>query len=243
MRINSILVTENKNQYFYDYQYDEINNEYHYYICKYDSSTGKTSIIDEPADTSLVFIDEIDGNIYFQGSTGIGIYDEATNEKELLYQGYAGNVSYDEQFFYFRDDEQYLHRIRIGETQAQKISDLPIRYYCITDNYIYYKTYETNIIGQYNDGSNADMESQKIYRMNKDGSHVQLIWEFQGESSLLNCDYFFVIGNYIYSNFLYWNESEKRFIESQNAGDNGGNIYLMRVDIENQELYFFNLTE
>ena len=79
--------------------------------------------------------------------------------------------------------------------------------------------------------------------MNKDGTSPELVWEFTGALSCMNVDNFAVLGDYIYSKFYYWDDAQKHYIESQNAGDNGGNIYLMRVDIENQELYFFNLTE
>ena len=243
LRINNPVITDDGWFYYYDCLYDDDKKDYQYFIRKYSLKTGEDKIVLEPDDFSTTLIDEIDGELYYLDGIGLGTFDPETGEKTQLYDGFAGNAGYDDEYFYFRDRDNCLYRLPIGSAEAERLTDFGVEQYYITDKYLYYKKQETNIIGYYEDGTPADIGSQQIWRMNKDGTSPELVWEFTGALSCMNVDNFAVLGDYIYSKFYYWDDAQKHYIESQNAGDNGGNIYLMRVDIENQELYFFNLTE
>jgi hypothetical protein len=242
MKVGEVLVSNDGIQYYYDVQYNAEKDEYRYLICRYDPNTKKTDVLAELKDPTMVLIDKIDGNLYYIDGIGLGVFDEETGDTVQQYQGYAGNVSHDAEYFYFRDQENLLYRLPIGGSVAEPLTDFPVRYYYLTDRYIYYKIVETVIVGQYANGADADIGSQKIYRMNKDGSGNELVWAFTDGLARMNCDYFVVEGSYLYSKFFWWDEERQYFLESQNSGDNGGHCYLIRIDLNRQNVHFIDMT-
>ena len=241
MFVGEVLLTSDGYQYYYDLQYDEVKDQYHYYICRYSLDSGKTDVLAEPEDGNTVLVDKIDGVLYYLDGIGFGIYHENTGEKEQTYKGYVENAGHDGEYFYFRDEKEYLYRMPIGSSTAEQLTDFPVRYYYLTDQYIYYRIREKVIIGKYEDGSDADIESQKVFRMNKDGTGQEVVWEFKDELNNMNCDYFVVLGNYLYSKFYYWDDSIKNFVEYQNIDENG-NAYLLRIDLINKKTFFIDIT-
>lgn len=242
IRLNGVFVDSDGNQYYYDPQYDEKTYKYFYNLCKYSPSNELTEVLQTFQENDIIpmFIDKIKGRLYYLDGIGIGIYHEDTNEREEIYSGYAIDVSHDNEFFYFLDYNSQLYRIPIDDgSAAEKLTDFSVCYYYLTDNYIYYKIEESVIVGSYENGDDADIESQKIYRMRKDGSEKELVWEFNNELSLMNCNYFIVDGNYLYAFFFYWDDMGQIFIDS--TKDIDGKSYIIRIDLNAKEYYFIDL--
>ncbi len=242
LRMGEVLITSDGQQYYYDCIYQPECDSYAYNICKYDPSTGATTTLGEPEDANTVLIDKIDGVLYYLDGIGLGIYNEADGTKTELYHGFAGNVGHDDTYFYFRDNNNLLYRIPIGESKAEQLTDFPVRYYYITDKYIYFKIEESVILSSSLTDKTYDIGSQTIYRMAKDGSGKETVFEFNDRLAAMNCDYFVVLENYIYSKFYYWDVQTGNVIESNTKSQLGGNAYLIRIDLTTKDVYFIDMT-
>ena len=242
LRMGEVLITSDGQQYYYDCIYKPESDSYIYNICKYDPSTNKTIILGEPQDANTVLIDKIDTVLYYLDGIGLGIYDESNGTKKELYHGFAGNVGHDDTYFYFRNEDDFLYRLPIGGNVAEKLTDFPVRYYYITEDYIYYKIDESVALTYSPTNKSFDIGSQTIYRMSKDGDFQEAIFKFDNQLSTMNCDYFVVLGNYIYSKFYYWDGPTDTVVESHNRSLLNGNSYLIRIDLTTKEVYFINMT-
>lgn len=242
LRMGEILITSDGQQYYYDCIYIPKSDSYIYNICKYDPSTNKTTILGEPEDAKTVLIDKIDDVLYYLDGIGLGIYEESDGTKKELYHGYAGNAGHDDTYFYFRDNDSYLYRLPIGTSSAEKLTDFPVRYYYITADSIYYKLAESVVLKSAQSDKEFDIGSQTIYRMSKDGALHEAVFQFDGPLSTMNCDYFVVLGNYIYSNFYYWDDPSGTVVESHNKSPINGKTYLIRIDVTTKEVYFMDMT-
>lgn len=242
LRMGEVLITSDGQQYYYDCIYEPESDSYIYNICKYDPSTNATTILGEPKDANTVLIDKIDDVLYYLDGIGLGIYDESNSTKTELYHGFAGNVGHDDTYFYFRDKDDFLYRLPIGGDDAEKLTDFPVRYYYITEEYIYYKIEESVILTSSLTDKEFDIGSQTIFRMTKDGKSREVIFKFDDKLSTMNCDYFVVFGNYIYSKFYYWDAQTGTVIESHKKSLLNGNAYLIRIDLTTKEVYFIDMT-
>ena len=78
--------------------------------------------------------------------------------------------------------------------------------------------------------------------MSKNGNFQEAIFKFDNQLSTMNCDYFVVLGNYIYSKFYYWDGPTDTVVESHKKSLLNGNAYLIRIDLTTKDVYFINMT-
>ena len=217
---------------------------------RYTYSDKKTTQLCKPDSSAMIFLDEIDGQIYYVEGNEIGVFDGVTGEKTSIYKSTdglnIGDISNDGEYFYFMKykgnfDSGDLYKMKIGSDKAEFLGESGVEYIYLTDEYIYFRYYAAPRKDK--DDYDVYFGSPQIWRMKKDGTGKEVAFEFKEDFADVNFMKFMVFGNYIYGFYQYFNEDQSCGQSNNKNEADGYSARIMRADITNGEVCFLDIID
>jgi len=225
--------TENE-EYYYSMAANEDGTNWQMTLLCYDVKTQKNRVVRSVSyENPMAFFSHDEENLYYCDTVSIGKMNRQTGKKTAIYQGECSMVNGDDQYFYFfraSDDSLWRLSREGGEPEPLEVEGVQASTF-LTDNYIYYRYDNSFAAGKDGAGNILYVDGQDIWRMKKDGSEKERVFNFVESPGKMSLSRFVVIGNYIYGSWVC-------FDESGNKTSTAAEKTLLRIDISTGEFYY-----
>ncbi len=235
-------------RYWYVWQWDKNDPDTGaYYLTRAAYDTLKTEFLAEISFDEARFVGYADDTLYFTNGRVLYATDKQFENRRDIAEA---NLRYGSCFFggdsvYFINDDDRVFRILLT---TGEMTDLGIRAetMAVTENYIYYTSPEEVVLGKAQIyGYAADkviVTGEHIYRCARDGSGSEKIFTFDGELSATRLIGFEVVGNYIWSTYLRWDDPEGDGIFTDGAQyESSDDGRILRIDVTTAEILEISL--